>query len=164
VNDVAARQRGQSSAEPDATNSAPQYADADAIGGPGAGGGVSSTTGIVAMASGMNVLLGLWLIIAPWVLDYSTQENAVWNQVVIGIAITTLALVRAAVPSSEPALSWTNFVLGGWLVLAPFVLTYNDTTSVTAIYWNDIIVGLAVLTLAGISAAAGRGGRQAGAA
>jgi hypothetical protein len=108
----------------------------------------------VQTASGLNIILGLWLIIAPWVLDYSSQNNAVWNQVVIGIAVATLALVRAAAPAKFAGLSWTNFVLGAWLVVAPFVLRYNDTTNTALIYWNDIIVGVLILALAAWSAMA----------
>jgi hypothetical protein len=108
----------------------------------------------VQTASGLNIILGLWLIIAPWVLDYSSQNNAVWNQVVIGIAVATLATARVAAPEKFASLSWTNFVLGTWLVIAPFVLRYNDTTNTAAIYWNDIIVGVLILALAAWSAIA----------
>lgn len=106
----------------------------------------------VVTASSLNMLLGLWLILAPWALDYSSQTNAVWNQVVVGIAVATLAMIRVLAADRAAGLSWTNFVLGGWLVVAPFLLTYNDSTSTAAIYWNDIIVGLLVLSLAAWSA------------
>ena len=75
-----------------------------------------------------------------------------WNQVVVGIAVATLAMIRVLAADRAAGLSWTNFVLGGWLVVAPFLLTYNDSTSTAAIYWNDIIVGLLVLSLAAWSA------------
>jgi hypothetical protein len=108
----------------------------------------------VQTASGLNIILGLWLVIAPWVLDYSSQNNAVWNQVVIGLAVATLATARVAAPEKFASLSWTNFVLGTWLVIAPFILRYNDTTNTAAIYWNDIIVGVLILALAAWSAIA----------
>lgn len=112
-----------------------------------------------AVASGLNVLAGVWLIIAPWVLDYSSQNNAVWNQVTVGIVIAVLAFTRAATPDRFESLSWVNFVLGAWLIIAPFLLAYNDTTNTAAIYWNDIIMGVIVLGLAGWSAAATRSSR-----
>lgn len=62
------------------------------------GGADTGATGTVVMVSGINLLLGLWLIIAPWVLDYSSQNNAVWNHVVIGIAIAVVALDRVMAP------------------------------------------------------------------
>ncbi len=42
-------------------------------------------------------------------------------------------------------LTWTTFVLGLWLVLAPFALMYSGTT---AALWEDIIVGLLIAIFA----------------
>lgn len=108
----------------------------------------------VQTASGLNILVGLWLVIAPWVLDYSEQSNAVWNQVGVGVVIAALASFRVFAPRQWASLSWINFVLGLWLIIAPFVLTYNETGNTQAILWNDIISGLLVLSLAAWSAVA----------
>jgi hypothetical protein len=101
-----------------------------------------------AMASGLNIIAGLWLIISPWVLNYSQQNNAVWDAVVIGSAIAILALARTAAPRQFEQLSWVNVLLGAWMVIAPFVLVYNAVGSTTGIYWNDIVTGLIVIGLA----------------
>ena len=39
------------------------------------------------------------------------------------------------------ALSWTNFALGLWLVIAPFVLLYRG---IQAALWDDVVVGLLI--------------------
>src|SRR5437868_13716449 len=44
--------------------------------------------------SGLNVIAGIWLIIAPWVLGYSGRDPR-WNDVVFGIIVGIFALVRA---------------------------------------------------------------------
>jgi hypothetical protein len=31
-----------------------------------------------------NLLLGLWLVVSPWLLDFATNINAMWTHVVIG--------------------------------------------------------------------------------
>lgn len=113
----------------------------------------------VQWASGINFLLGVWLVIAPWVLGYSAQDNAVWNQVGVGVAVAIVALARVNAPDSWAPLSWVNAVLGGWLIVAPFVLEYNTTSNTDPIYWNDIIVGAAILILALISTTGARRGR-----
>ena len=110
-------------------------------------------------ASGITFLLGVWLVIAPWVLGYSGQDNAVWNQVGVGAAIAIVALARVNAPDPWAPLSWVNVVLGGWLIVAPFVLEYNATSNTDPIYWNDIIVGAAILLLALISTTGARRGR-----
>ena len=112
--------------------------------------------------SGSTLILGLWLILAPWALGYSGQDNAVWNQVIVGAAIALIALARVSAAESWAPLSWVNFVLGGWLIVAPFVLTYNETGNRTAIYWNDILIGAAVLVLALVSIAGARRSTTAG--
>jgi hypothetical protein len=39
------------------------------------------------------------------------------------------------------ALSWTNFALGVWLVIAPFALLYRG---IQAALWDDVAVGLLI--------------------
>jgi hypothetical protein len=42
-------------------------------------------------------------------------------------------------------LSWVNFVLGLWLIIAPFVLHYREVSLAT---WNSVIVGIVIAILA----------------
>jgi len=107
-------------------------------------------------SSGINLLLGLWLIVAPWVLNYSGQNNAVWNEVIVGAAIALIAFARVSAPESWAPISWVNVILGGWMIIAPFVLTYGTVGDTSAIYWNDIIVGTAVVILALVSSTGSR--------
>jgi hypothetical protein len=36
-------------------------------------------------------ILGVWLIIAPWVLGFSSLTAAAWNQVIVGLLVVALA-------------------------------------------------------------------------
>lgn len=45
--------------------------------------------------SWVNFILGLWLIIAPFVLQYKADSVATWNSVIIGIVVAILSIVRA---------------------------------------------------------------------
>lgn len=49
--------------------------------------------------SWVNAVLGVWLIAAPFVLNYHTAGYAMWNDVVLGVLITALA-VWSALPVS----------------------------------------------------------------
>jgi VIT1/CCC1 family predicted Fe2+/Mn2+ transporter len=106
----------------------------------------------VRSASGLNIAAGAWLIIAPFLLAYSDVAEGVWNDVIVGLAVLAFASYRVARPGSGIGLSWTNALLGGWLIIAPFALGYSD---VTAAVWNDVIVGVVVVSLAIWSAAVG---------
>ena len=41
-------------------------------------------------ASWFNVILGLWLIAAPFVLGYSGMVAPLWNDIIIGVAVAAL--------------------------------------------------------------------------
>lgn len=43
-------------------------------------------------------------------------------------------------------LSWVNFILGLWLIVAPFALVYRG---ISAALWDNVIVGIIVAVLAG---------------
>ncbi len=47
--------------------------------------------------SWLNVLAGIWLIIAPWILGYQTLGAKI-NDVVLGVIITVVALIVALAP------------------------------------------------------------------
>lgn len=97
-------------------------------------------------ASWTNVVLGLWLIAAPFVLGYVGVTTAMYEAIVLGIVIAALALWRAtgAETPAMASVSWLVAAGGLWVLVAPFVLGYTATTVAV---WNDVIVGLAVLVL-----------------
>nr|WP_281166742.1 SPW repeat protein [Thermus igniterrae] len=40
----------------------------------------------------LNVLLGVWLILSPWLLGFSGVGNAMWNALIVGVLVGALAL------------------------------------------------------------------------
>ena len=110
----------------------------------------SPAKGRIRWDSGSNAVLGIWLLLAPFVLMYGVSA-ATWNDIVLGVLIATLGAVRAFGAYRASSLSWTNGVLGAWLIAAPFVLGYAANA---AALWNDVIVGLVVMVLAWRSATA----------
>jgi|GEM_PF-321820 len=92
--------------------------------------------------SGLNVIAGIWLIIAPWVLGYSGADPR-WNDVVFGIIVGILALTRVTGAYREEWLSWINALIGVWLFIAGFTIDHTG-----AAIWNDIILGIIVFVLA----------------
>jgi VIT1/CCC1 family predicted Fe2+/Mn2+ transporter len=107
--------------------------------------------GQVKIASGLNVLLGLWLLVAPFLLGYAEVGAAMWNDVIVGGLVLALAGIRVWKPAQNRWLSWTNLLLGVWLLAAPFILTYSG---VAAAMWNDVIVGIGIAVLGAWSAVA----------
>ncbi len=106
---------------------------------------------IILTAGVINVILGIWLIISPWLLGYVSTQ-AYWNGVILGVAIGIIALIRLLGPRGAVWLSWINVILGIWLIISPFVLRVESA----AAHWNSVIVGIIVAIVAWWSAAATR--------
>lgn len=54
--------------------------------------------------SWINFVLGLWLIIAPFALRYNMVPTATWNNVIVGIAVAVLSIIRALEHTDVPTL------------------------------------------------------------
>jgi peptidoglycan/LPS O-acetylase OafA/YrhL len=101
--------------------------------------------------SGVKAYLGLWLLIAPWVLVYQDRRAIAATHVVAGLVLLALGAFRLGKPRTAPWLSWLNASLGLWLVLTPFVLLPSSSSTAPA-SWNSVIIGTVVAVL-GASAA-----------
>jgi len=102
----------------------------------------------VATASGLNVLAGIWLIIAPFVLGYQNGDP-IWNDVVFGAIVAVLAFARTTFAKRASELSWINALIGVWLFVSAFWLDSSGTAGT-----NDIILGCVVFVLSALSASA----------
>jgi hypothetical protein len=95
------------------------------------------------LASWLNVVAGIWLIISPFILGY-TEATARTNGIWLGIIVGVLALIRAFTPLRSMWVSWLNVVAGIWLIISPFVLGLTDTAARS----NDIVLGIIVAVIA----------------
>jgi SPW repeat len=102
----------------------------------------------VVTASGLNLLAGIWLIIAPFVLGYRSGDP-VWNDVVFGAIVALIALVRISGAYRATELSWVNALIGVWIFVSAFWLDQSSTAAV-----NDLILGAIVFLLGLASASA----------
>lgn len=86
-----------------------------------------------------NVVAGLWLVIAPFVLGYAdpaARTSDFWS----GLAVIAIALISTRISG----IRWINAGLGAWVVAAPWILSYETTRAVV----NDVVVGLLIIALA----------------
>ena len=91
-----------------------------------------------------NLVLGLWLVAAPWVLQFSTASAPTWNAWISGGIIVVLA--AAALYQVQKWEEWTTAAIGTWLIVSPWVLGFSSDPVTT---WNAAIIGLLVLCVAG---------------
>lgn len=67
------------------------------------------------------ILLGLWLMASPDVMDYEGPERL--NNHIVGPLVVSMGIIALA--ETTRAVRWVNVVLGCWLVLAPMLLRYE---------------------------------------
>ncbi len=90
-----------------------------------------------------NLVLGVWLILSPWLLGFSGTPTAMWNAVLVGVVAGLMALMHLrGGPMWE---EWVSVVLGVWLILSPWILGFSGMGNAM---WNAVIVGLLVGALA----------------
>ena len=41
---------------------------------------------------GLNTVLGIWMIISPWVLEFSSSRIVTMNAIIVGLLVTTFAV------------------------------------------------------------------------
>ena len=90
-----------------------------------------------------NLVLGLWLVVSPWVLAFSQNGAALWNALIVGAIFVVLSLLALA--DAKPWEEWSEIVVALWLLVSPWVLGYS---ALSAAMWNAVIVAVIVGVLA----------------
>jgi hypothetical protein len=103
-----------------------------------------------------NVVLGAWLVLSPWILQFAALDQALWNAVIVGLIVGAAAL--AALVRFHRWEEWVDIALGAWLVVSPWVLGFaalaaaeGTAAGAVAATWNFVLVGLMIMVLAGWS-------------
>ena len=86
--------------------------------------------------------LGIWLCLSPWVLRFEFDSTATRNAVILGSLVILAEVVTLSVFRLWE--EWINVLLGGWLVLSPWVLGVASAAAKA----NFVIVGLLIAGLA----------------
>jgi hypothetical protein len=94
--------------------------------------GWRNTTG----GSWVNILLGIWVVISPFVLAIQSPK-ALWSNIGTGAVVAILAVLRSSM--HRAGWSWLNLILGIWLVISPFVLLAGGVAM-----WNNVVLGIII--------------------
>ena len=104
------------------------------------------TRPVVSASSVAVALLGLWLIIAPWILGAPGPRVAT-SGIICGGLILVCSAIRFSYRRTS-AMSWINALLGAWTIGAASVFGENSGTVQT---WNYTIVGIVIAGLETLS-------------
>lgn len=105
-------------------------------------------------------LLGLWMLVQAAFLEPVAANY--WSDVIVGLGLIALGgynyYRRANERIGSVAVGAFVALLGLWLVVSPFLLgsgqeiAAGEELAMDAEFWNDVLVGLAVLALGAYSA------------
>jgi len=104
----------------------------------------------------VNLILGIWLFIAPWFWTGTARaiQSARTDSLVLGVIVILMALWALASPNVQLP-EWINTIAGIWLFIAPWVLGFAAVAHGAA--WTSWIIGIIVF-LCSIAAAREVGG------
>lgn len=88
----------------------------------------------------LSALLGVWLMCSP--AFFSTTGGIANSDYITGPILITISVVSMAEVARVGR--FFNVLLGLWLLVAPWIFHHG----VTAVYWNNCLIGLAVILLA----------------
>lgn len=92
----------------------------------------------------VNLLLGGWLFVSPWVLGYADLPAPAWNSWVLGVVVAAISV--AALIQFAQWEEWVNAILGLWLLISPWVMGFAQDAP--AALWNHVLLGIVVAALA----------------
>jgi len=101
-------------------------------------------------ASIVNFILGIWVLISPFVFSLEYSEQAVWNNVIVGILIIAFIANHAwGGRHLGVGTQWVSFILGIWLIISPWVAGLRTSPELT---WSNVIVGIVVAVVSIVGA------------
>jgi hypothetical protein len=109
-------------------------------------------------ANGINVFLGIWLLVSPWVFGYhAAGAAATWNSVIVGALIAILAARSCFSPYTHTSLNWINVLLALWTMICPLVYGYTANTGGLG---DNLILAILIAGFAIYSDGAARAGQN----
>ncbi len=113
--------------------------------------------GLIRVLGLIDVVAGLWLLSAPFVLGYPhayPHQRALFNDLVIGALVSMLAVLHWLQWNNARWASRVVLALGLWLLLAPVVFNYRlDPTISSAAFVSDLATGIVILAGSALSLA-----------
>jgi hypothetical protein len=91
----------------------------------------------------LSLVLGIWLLVSPWVIGREASDSLISNAYVMGLALTAFAVT--ALVAFRLWEEWVTLILGAWLLVSPWFLGFNAVSLLT---WNTVLIGIVVTVCA----------------
>ena len=97
------------------------------------------------IADVINLVLGAWLFLTPWIFGFVPNTAASWNAWLSGVAIGVVAL--AALLAFAEWEEWINLLLGVWVAVSAWAVGFAVHATPT---WVHVVTGIFVAVVAGV--------------
>jgi hypothetical protein len=96
----------------------------------------------------VNAAIGAALILSPWAARFDSEMAATTNAIVVGMALLAAALGAMMAPKAWE--EWTEAVLGLWMIMSPWLLSFSNHSgaTITAVVTGTVVVLLSLWTIA----------------
>jgi hypothetical protein len=108
--------------------------------------------GVIRLGNRIALGFGMWFAATPLIFGYTGARESMLLAVAAGLSIALLAAARLALPTLPSALAWPMFVIAGWVVFSPWVLSYPPNYHRGPLQWNNVTTGLVVGVIAAFTA------------
>ena len=97
--------------------------------------------------NGTTAILGLILLLCPWLLGFATVRSASWTAGTGGLVIAVIS--AAALSQRAEWHEWINLAAGLCLVASPWLFGFTDVTTaaVTHVVLGGLVAGLAAVEI-----------------
>jgi len=89
-------------------------------------------------AGWFNLLLGMWLVVSPFVLGFERSSAAMWSNIAMGAAVMLITWLGG---SGERPIQWVAVPVAAWLFFSPFVLGFAGKV----FFANNIIMAFVII-------------------
>jgi len=93
----------------------------------------------------VNVVLGAFLFLTPWIFGFVPEAAASWNAWLSGIVIAGLAI--AALAAYAEWEEWLNLVVGLWVAISPWAVGFSANAAAA---YAHVVVGVIVALAAAL--------------
>ncbi len=101
--------------------------------------------------TGLMFVTGIYMAISPWVVGFHGYSTLTVNNLVVGIALSVLALGFASMYGRVHGMGWAAPLIGLWMIISPWVV--SGDVAHTATIWSNVAAG-AVAFLLGVGSIA----------